>query len=96
MNTVLTLMHVFDLGPVKLAGAAALIFLLGFAAGNSHRTEAALTGQAVYFQKAEAKHVDKVAAKVATGVRAEDAKAVGVPVVVLKATVDASKAKTTD
>lgn len=85
---VASVFHAFDLEPVRLAGAAALIFLLGFAAGNSHRTEAVLKGQAVYFQQHESQQVKKTV----QAVRHEDAKAIGVPDKVLKGAVDQSKA----
>jgi hypothetical protein len=89
-------MTYFQQPKIKQWGWVILFGMLCFAAGNHFKTEDALAGQAKYYKAAEVTHVKVVASKVATGVRAEDAKAVGVPVVVLKATVDAGKAKTTD
>lgn len=74
-----------------IAGAWVLSLLLAFAAGNGHKTQEALKGQAVYFQTQEKKHVNIVADKVAKTVRHEDAKAIGVPDPVLKHAVDADK-----
>lgn len=66
--------------------------LLCFAAGNSHRTEAALKGQQVYFQRHEKASVAVVADKVAKSVRHEDAHVIGVRPEVLNAAVAAEKA----
>jgi hypothetical protein len=83
MGSVVYLLHLFDQTPVKIAGAAVMLFLLGFAAGNSHRTEAVLKGQQAYFVQHEQKAVHET--------RHEDAAVIGVPEPVLKAAVDATK-----
>jgi hypothetical protein len=85
---------------VKLVGAFLLWGGFCFAAGNSHMTEAAMKGQAAYFQKHEKQHVlvqkkldIKLVEKVKAETRHEDAKAVGVPDHVLKSAVEATKSQ---
>lgn len=57
----LNLLGHFDSKIVKLVGAFLFVFLLGYAAGNGHKTQEALDGSAKWWQQKEHQDVKAVA-----------------------------------